>query len=69
MTQTEPPTEAEPAAYSLKAAARALSISERSLQRLIAEGRMKSIRLGARRLVPAAEVRRAAAEGCNPAAV
>lgn len=45
-------------------AATFLSISERHLHRLLDAGKVKSVRLGRRRLIPDAEVQRLAREGC-----
>jgi excisionase family DNA binding protein len=45
-------------------AARFLRVSQRHLTRLITADRVKSITIGRRRLIPAAEVRRIADQGC-----
>ena len=45
-------------------AAAFLSVSPRHVQRLIDAGKVRSVRLGRRRLVPDDEVRRLAREGC-----
>ena len=45
-------------------AAKFLTVSERHLQRLLNAGKVRSVRLGRRRLIPDAEVRRLADEGC-----
>jgi excisionase family DNA binding protein len=45
-------------------AAKFLRVSPRHLTRLITADRVKSITIGRRRLIPAAEVRRIADQGC-----
>jgi excisionase family DNA binding protein len=45
-------------------AAAFLSISPRHLSRLLDAGKVTSVRLGRRRLIPDAEVQRLAREGC-----
>lgn len=45
-------------------AAAFLSVSARHLARLLDAGKVKSVRLGRRRLIPDAEVQRLAREGC-----
>jgi excisionase family DNA binding protein len=52
------------APWELPAAAAFLSVSARHLQRQIAAGRLRSVTIGRRRLVPDAEVQRLAREGC-----
>jgi hypothetical protein len=49
--------------WPLRDAAAFLSISERHLATLCADGRVRSIKIGARRLVPDEEVARVAREG------
>jgi excisionase family DNA binding protein len=46
-------------------AAKHLNISLRTLIRLADAGRIRSIRFGRRRLIPAQELERIASEGCN----
>lgn len=50
--------------WSIPEAARFLGVSERHLYRLIDADKVKSVRLGRRRLIPAAEVERLAGRGC-----
>jgi len=52
------------APWSIPAAAAFLCISPRHLSRLLDAGKVKSVRLGRRRLIPDAEVQRLAREGC-----
>ena len=67
---TDPPQDSAPRArapgapWPIPEAATFLSISERHLHRLIDAGKVKSVRLGRRRLVPDTEVQRLAREGC-----
>lgn len=51
-------------AWPLADAAKYAAVSLRTLTRLIAAGRVRSIKIGHRRLIPDAEVKRLAAEGC-----
>lgn len=53
------------APWSLRDAAAFLGISERHLANLIAEGKVRSIKFGDRRLIPANELERLAAEGAK----
>jgi len=55
--------DSQPRAISVTAAAAALGVSVRMLRALIARGEIRTILIGRRRLVPAAEVERLAAEG------
>jgi excisionase family DNA binding protein len=48
----------EPVAVDLKTAARALDVSERTLRRLVAAGRLKASRAGRRRLISTTELQR-----------
>ncbi len=41
-----------------------LGVSERTFRRLTSSGRVRTIRIGGKPMVPDAEVRRLAAEGC-----
>jgi excisionase family DNA binding protein len=50
-------------AHSVDAAAEALSVSPRTMRRMIADGRIKTIRVGYRVLVPDAELDRISNEG------
>jgi excisionase family DNA binding protein len=50
--------------WPLPDAARFLTVSERHLYRLIDMGKVRSVRLGRRRLIPDDEVRRLARDGC-----
>lgn len=49
-----------PMLYTIRETARLLSLSARSVERLICAGRLPSRRIGRRRLVPAAAVRQLA---------
>jgi excisionase family DNA binding protein len=57
------PTRQPSQPWSVKGAAAFLGISERHLSQLAADGKVRSIRLGARRLIPAEELDRLAREG------
>jgi excisionase family DNA binding protein len=65
-----PPTDATPPArtpgspWSIPEAAAFLTVSERHLYRLLDAGKVRSVRLGRRRLIPDAEVQRLARAGC-----
>lgn len=50
---------------SLPEAAEVLGVSVFSLRRLIDAGEMKSVTIGARRLIPVAEIERVAAQGAG----
>ncbi|MCH8117979.1 MAG: helix-turn-helix domain-containing protein [Proteobacteria bacterium] len=52
-----------PLAYSVVESCRLLSISRRHFYGLLAEGKIRTVKLGARRVVPRAEVERLANEG------
>ena len=52
-----------PLAYSIKETCRLLSISRRHFYDLLSEEKIKTVKLGARRVVPRAEVERLANEG------
>lgn len=54
--------------WSLDAASRYLGISRRGLERLIAAGRVASIRLGCRHMIADDEVRRVATQGTGQVA-
>lgn len=45
-----------PKAYSMAEAARLLSVSVRTIQRMVAMGQIQSVEVGARRLISAAEI-------------
>ena len=55
----------EPILYSRKLAAVALSISLRSLTYLLTAGKIATVRLGKKNLIPAAELKRFAKRGCS----
>lgn len=52
------------APWAIPDAAAFLAVSERHLSRLLTANRVRSVRLGRRRLIPDDEVRRLAREGC-----
>ena len=52
----------KPLTYSILGAAQALSISERSIYKMMSEGTLRKVKAGRRTLIPAADVR-AIAEG------
>lgn len=62
-TQTKPATHEPGAPWDILAAAKHLHISDRHLRRLIDEGKVRSIRLGRRVMIPDAELQRIANEG------
>lgn len=53
------------AAWPLPDAARFLGVSERHVARLISAGSIQSFKIGRRRLIPDAEVKRVATEGAK----
>ncbi|MDB5311553.1 MAG: Helix-turn-helix domain protein [Gemmataceae bacterium] len=59
-----PPTRPPGSPWPIPDAAAFLSISERHLHRLLDANKVKSVRLGRRRLIPDAEVQRLARDGC-----
>ena len=61
-----PPTPIRPpgAPWPIPDAANFLSVSVRHLHRLLDAGKVKSVRLGRRRLIPDSEVQRLARSGC-----
>lgn len=62
---TNPPTPAEAGGpWSIPDAAGFLRISQRHLYRLLDANKVRSVRLGRRRLIPGHEVQRLAREGC-----
>jgi excisionase family DNA binding protein len=61
---TATPNRPAGAPWSIPEAAAYLTISPRHLLRLLDANRVKSVRLGRRRLIPAAEVERLAQKGC-----
>jgi hypothetical protein len=61
--QSKTPARPEGAPWSLRDAAHFWGVSERHVAGLAAAGKIKTIRIGCRRLVPDAEVRRVAEEG------
>ena len=50
--------------WSIPDAAEFLGVSERHLYRLLDANKVRSVRIGRRRLIPDAEVQRLAANGC-----
>ncbi|MBX9625634.1 MAG: excisionase family DNA-binding protein [Gemmataceae bacterium] len=58
------PPRAAGSPWPIPEAAAFLTVSPRHLSRLIDAGKVRSVRLGRRRLVPDDEVRRIAGEGC-----
>lgn len=66
MPPSDAPTPARPpgAPWPIPDAAAFLAVSARHLARLLDARKVKSVRLGRRRLIPDAEVRRLAQEGC-----
>lgn len=60
------PVAADPTrkALTIPEAALELRISERSVARRVADGAIKSVLIGRRRLIPATEVARVLADGC-----
>jgi len=61
---TNTPPRPPGAPWPIPEAARFLTISERHLYRLIDANKVRSLRIGRRRLIPDAEVQRLAHEGC-----
>jgi len=61
-TPTHPRSPGSP--WSIPEAAKFLTISKRHLYRLIDANKVRSLRIGRRRLIPAAEVERIAKQGC-----
>jgi excisionase family DNA binding protein len=59
-TATRPPG----SPWSIQDAAQFLTVSARHLHRLLDAGKVRSVRLGRRRLISDAEVQRLAREGC-----
>lgn len=60
---SEAPARPDGAPWPMRDAAAFLSISERTLATLVADGRVRSIKVGGRRLVPDDELKRVAREG------
>jgi excisionase family DNA binding protein len=52
------------APWSIQDAAKFLTVSARHVHRLLDAGKLRSVRLGRRRLIPDSEVQRLAREGC-----
>lgn len=64
-TQPSPPPARPPGSpWPIPAAAAFLTVSTRHLHRLLDAGKVRSVRLGRRRLIPDDEVRRLARDGC-----
>jgi excisionase family DNA binding protein len=59
-----PPSRAPGSPWSIQDAAQFLHVSTRHIHRLLDAGKVRSLRLGRRRLIPDAEVQRLAREGC-----
>lgn len=59
-----PPARAPGSPWSINDAAQFLHVSTRHLHRLLDANKVRSLRLGRRRLLPDAEVQRLAREGC-----
>jgi len=59
-----PPARAAGSPWPIPEAAAFLRVSERHVYRLIDARKVKAVRLGRRRLIPDAEVRRLARDGC-----
>jgi len=64
IAQSQPPPRPPGSPWSLPDAATYLTISERHLHRLLDAGRVKSITIGRRRLIPDDEVQKVARQGC-----
>ena len=62
-TEDSPTQIAERLAYSRRQGAVALGVSVPLVDRLIADGKIRSIKLGDRRLIPAEEINRVLKEG------
>ena len=58
-------TTSPPAAYSIPEAAERLRVSRSQLYRLMSAGALRTVKLGARRIVPAAEITRLLAKGSD----
>lgn len=63
-THSPPPHRPPGAPWPIPEAARFLAISLRHMHRLLDANKVKSVRLGRRRLIPDAEVHRLARQGC-----
>ena len=59
-----PPARVPGSPWSIQDAAEFLHVSKRHIHRLLDAGKVRSLRLGRRRLIPDAEVQRLAREGC-----
>jgi excisionase family DNA binding protein len=59
-----PPARATGSPWPINDAALFLNVSTRHLHRLLDAGKVRSLRLGRRRLIPDAEVQRLARDGC-----
>lgn len=59
-----PPARAPGSPWSINDAAQFLTVSTRHIHRLLDAKKVRSLRLGRRRLIPDAEVQRLAREGC-----
>jgi excisionase family DNA binding protein len=63
-SQLPPPPRSAGSPWSISDAAQYLTISERHLHRLLDAGKVQSVRIGRRRLIPDSEVQRLASQGC-----
>lgn len=64
MLTTNPPTRSPGSPWSIQDAAQFLNVSKRHIHRLLDANKVRSLRLGRRRLIPDAEVQRLARDGC-----
>ena len=58
-------TTTRPAAYSIPAAARELSVSRSHLYTLINDGQVRRVKIGGRAVIPASEIDRLLADGAT----
>jgi len=65
-TNSQPPAPTRPAGapWPIPDAATFLTISERHLHRLLDAGKVRSLRIGRRRLIPDSEIQRLSTQGC-----
>jgi excisionase family DNA binding protein len=68
LAESKRPARPDGAPWSLRDAASFLGVSERHAAGLAAAGKIRTIKIGARRLVPDDEVRRVACQGTESAA-
>ncbi|HXG66629.1 MAG TPA: helix-turn-helix domain-containing protein [Blastocatellia bacterium] len=62
VTKIEQASDAE-RAYGVESAAALLDISAWTIRKWVSEGRIRSVKLGTRRVIPATEIRRLVTEG------